>query len=151
MIVYRLALEKYASSLFSSGAANRWNRNSQHVIYCGENISLCALELLAHTNGIRPAGKFSLMHIEIAEPVSLQRVELANLPEHWYHLSAYAYTQKIGSDWYDSQQSLCMSVPSVIVPSERNYVINTLHHDFAEKVHLVDTQDFFWDKRFPGT
>jgi len=151
MIVYRLALEKYAASLFSSGVANRWNRNGQHVIYCSENISLCALELLAHTNGIRPAGKFGLMRIEISEPVIPHVVELANLPEHWHHLSSYALTQKLGSDWYDSQKSLCMRVPSAIVPSERNYVINTLHYDFIDKVRLVDTQDFFWDNRFPGS
>ena len=150
MIVYRLALEKYAGSLFSSGVANRWNRNGQHVIYCSENISLCALELLAHTNGIRPAGKFGLMRIEISEPVITHVVELANLPEHWHHLSSYAFTQMLGSDWYDSQESLCMRVPSAIVPSERNYVINTLHHDFTGKVRLVDTQDFFWDNRFPS-
>jgi RES domain-containing protein len=150
MIVYRLAREKYATSLFSSGAANRWNRNGQHVIYCSENISLCALELLAHTNGIKPVGKFSLMRIEIVEPVLPHVVELTNLPKNWHHLSSYAYTQKMGSDWYDTQESLCMRVPSIIVPSERNYIINTLHHDFLERVRLVDTQNFFWDNRFPS-
>ena len=53
MIVYRLTHAKYADQLSSSGAANRWNQAFQFVIYCSENISLCALELLAHTNGIR--------------------------------------------------------------------------------------------------
>ena len=150
MNVYRLARQKYTASLFSSGAANRWNRNGQHVIYCAENISLCALELLAHTNGIRPVGKFSLMRIEIAEHVIPHVAELTNLPKNWHHLSCYAYTQKMGSDWYDSQKSLCMRVPSAIVPSERNFIINTHHHDFPEKVRLIDTQDFFWDNRFPS-
>jgi RES domain-containing protein len=120
------------------------------VIYCSENISLCALELLAHTNGIRPVGKFSLMRIEIVEPVLPHVVELTNLPKNWHHLSSYAYTQKMGSDWYDTRKSLCMRVPSVIVPSEQNYIINTLHHDFLGKVRLVDTQNFFWDNRFPS-
>ncbi len=150
MIVYRLAREKYANSLFSSGVANRWNRNGQHVIYCSENISLCALELLAHTNGIRPAGPFRLMRIEIIEPVMPYIMGLTNLPENWHHLSAYAYTQKTGSDWYDSLEALCMRVPSAIVPSEQNYVINTLHHDFVDKVRLVESENFFWDNRFPS-
>ncbi len=151
MIVYRIALEKYASALFSSGVANRWNKNSQYVIYCSENISLCALELLAHTNGIRPTGNFSLMQIEIADSIFPREVKLSELPLQWYHLSAYAYTQKLGSEWYDSQASLCMKVPSVIVPSEQNFVIDTLHKDFANKVHLVDSQKFFWDHRFPSS
>ncbi len=151
MIFYRISLEKYASSLFSSGVANRWNKNGQHVIYCSENISLCALELLAHTNGIRPAGTFSLMQIEIADSIVLYEVKLSELPLQWHHLSSYAYTQNLGGLWYDSQESLCMKIPSVIVPSEQNFVINTLHEDFVDKVHLVDSQQFFWDHRFPSS
>ena len=86
MIVYRLSHKKYASSLSSSGASNRWNKMFQFVIYCSENISLCALELLAHTNGVRPVGKFSLMRIEIEDPVIPHVVELSNLPKIWHHL-----------------------------------------------------------------
>jgi RES domain-containing protein len=150
MIVYRLSHAKYAATLSSSGVANRWNTIFQFVIYCSENISLCALELLAHTNGIRPDGEFKIMHIEIPDKTKITTVEIAQLPQNWFQLQGYAQTQKIGSDWYDSKSTLLMKVPSAIIPSEFNYVINTQHADFLKKVKLLDTKDFFWDNRFPS-
>ena len=150
MMVYRLSQAKYAATLNSSGVANRWNTVFQFEIYCSENISLCALELLAHTNGIRPAGEFKIMHIEIPDKTKITTIEIAQLPQNWFQLQGYAQTQKIGSDWYDSKSTLLMKVPSAIIPSEFNYVINTQHADFLKKVKLLDTKDFFWDNRFPS-
>ena len=150
MIAYRLSHAKYASQLSSSGAANRWNRIFQFVIYCSENISLCALELLAHTNGIRPAGEFKIMQIEISNQNELIKIDSALLPKKWNQLHAYAHTQKMGSDWYESYSSLCLKVPSAIIPSEFNYVINTHHPDFAKNVKLVEVKKIFWDNRFPS-
>ena len=149
MIVYRLSHAKYATNLSSSGAANRWNRAFQFVIYSSENISLCALELLAHTNGIRPAGEFKIMEIEIKNPTSTKSKDTAELPENWHQLQAYGHTQMIGSDWYESKNSLCLKIPSAIIQSEFNYIINTQHPDFIKKVKLIEVKDFFWDSRFP--
>ena len=150
MIVYRLSHAKYASSLSSSGAANRWNQAFQFVIYCSENISLCALELLAHTNGIRPAGEFKIMEIEILDTSKTKIINLKELPKNWHQLQSYAFTQNIGSDWYESKSSLLMKIPSAIIQSEFNYVINTQHQDFHKNVRLADTRAFFWDTRFPS-
>ena len=150
MIVYRLSHAKYATSLNSSGAANRWNRAFQFVIYCSENISLCALELLAHTNGIRPAGEFKIMEIEILNPVGVKSIDTKELPENWQQLHSYSQTQLIGSDWYESKSSLCIKIPSAIIQSEYNYMINTQHPHFLKKVILKATRDFFWDNRFPS-
>jgi RES domain-containing protein len=150
MIVYRLSHAKYASALSSSGAANRWNRAFQFVIYCSENISLCALELLAHTNGIRPAGEFKIMEIEILNPAGVKSIDAKALPESWHQLHSYSQTQAIGSDWYESKSSLCLKIPSAIIQSEFNYMINTHHPHFLKKVKLKETRNFFWDNRFPS-
>ncbi|MFT7035345.1 MAG: RES domain-containing protein [Cyclobacteriaceae bacterium] len=150
MIVYRLAAVKYANSLNSSGASNRWNKHGQYVIYASMSISLCALELLAHTSGIRPAGEFKVMNIEIDDAVAIHPFNISQLPENWNSLSAYPFTQQFGSEWYKSQKTLLMNIPSAIIPSESNVIINTFHPDFSEKVKLKDVQDFFWDNRFPS-
>jgi len=150
MIVYRLSHAKYASVLNSSGVANRWNQAFQFVIYCSENISLCALELLAHTNGIRPAGEFKIMEIEIKDQSNLKLVNTKELPENWHQLQSYALTQHIGSEWYESKSSLLMKIPSAIIQSEFNYVINTQHPDFHKDVKLNSSKAFFWDTRFPS-
>lgn len=150
MIVYRLSQSKYANSLSSSGAANRWNKTFQFVIYCSQNISLCALELLAHTSGIRPRGDFKIMEIEIGDKAEIQSIDTKLLPENWHLLQSYGHTQMIGSDWYESQSSLCLKIPSAIIQSEFNFVINTQHPDFHDKVKLIGQQEFFWDSRFPS-
>ena len=150
MIVYRISHAKYANSLNSSGAANRWIRAFQFVIYCSENISLCALELLAHTSGIRPAGEFKIMEIEILHPVGIKSIDAKALPKGWHQLHSYSHTQAIGSDWYDSKSSLCLKIPSAIIQSEYNYIINTQHPHFLKKIKLKETRNFFWDNRFPS-
>jgi RES domain-containing protein len=150
MTVYRISHAKYADKLNSSGAANRWNEMYQFVIYCSENISLCALELLAHTGGIRPVGTFKIMEIEISKLAKITSVEASLLPENWHQLQAYAHTQRIGSDWYEKKTSLLLKIPSAIIQSEFNYIINTKHPDFDKYVSLSSVKDFFWDSRFPS-
>ncbi|MDZ7605873.1 MAG: RES family NAD+ phosphorylase [Cyclobacteriaceae bacterium] len=151
MIVYRISLSKYTGELNSSGVANRWNSQFQYVIYCSENISLCALELLAHTSGIRPTGEFKILHIEIADAAKITAVDVSQLPMDWFQLPGYPITQKMGSEWYEAKLTLLMKVPSAIIQSEFNYIINTQHQDFIGQVKLVDAKDFFWDNRFPSS
>ncbi|MEM9858667.1 MAG: RES family NAD+ phosphorylase [Bacteroidota bacterium] len=149
MIVYRLAKLEYANSLQSSGSPNRWNRAQQFVIYTSGTMSLCALELLAHSSGLKPAGTYRMMKIEMDEPISQTDFKENDLPENWSSLSAYELTQTLGSNWYASKKSLVLRVPSAIITSENNYVINTMHPDYPNKVRLVGADIFFWDKRFP--
>lgn len=149
MIVYRIAHEQYADKLQSSGSSNRWNRASQYVIYTSGSISLCALELLAHTNGIRPKGTFKVMHIEIKEPAHIEGITTSQLPDDWQSLASYPMTQKFGSEWYESRSGFVLKIPSAIVPSEWNYVLNTTHPEFEKKCLLKTVEDFYWDSRFP--
>lgn len=62
-------------------------------------------------------------------------------------MNAYPDLQKIGSNWYQNKESLVLKVPSAVIPKEYNYVINTNHFEFATKVSLVRTEDYFWDER----
>lgn len=55
--------------------------------------------------------------------------------------------QTIGSDWYQARTSLILKVPSAVIPLEYNYIINTEHPDFSDKVSLVRIEDYFWDSR----
>lgn len=145
MKVFRICHEDYANSLVASGRMNRWNKEGQHVIYAAESRALCALELLAHTNGVVPTGNYKTMVIEIPE-VSIQEITVSELPEHWKSVKAYPQLQRLGSQWYESQEHLLLRVPSVLIPSEFNYVINTRHPDF-EGVSIEALESFFWDDR----
>jgi len=55
--------------------------------------------------------------------------------------------QDVGSTSYEEKQFLILKIPSAIIPQEYNYIINTTHPDFKQKVQLIDVEDYFWDSR----
>ena len=53
----------------------------------------------------------------------------------------------MGSAWYRSNETLLLKVPSAVVPTEHNYVINARHPDFAQ-VQIKTREPFAYDYRF---
>lgn len=148
MEVFRICKEAYSNKLTSSGSANRWNIKGQQVIYTGSSRSLSSLELVVHKGSIIPTVAYKVMVISIADDDYLiKQLLIKDLPSNWREFAAYSTLQKIGSDWYSSQETLVLKVPSAIIPYEYNYVINTEHPAFVNKVHLVRTEEYFWDSR----
>ena len=148
MEVFRVVKEAFAKELTASGAANRWNKADQFVVYTGSSRSLSTLELVVHRNNIAPAFAYRMLIISVADEEKLFTAVLQdNLPENWRSISAYSKLQQIGSDWYKSRQSLVLKVPSAVISQEYNYLISTKHPDFLEKVSLVRTENYFWDDR----
>jgi RES domain-containing protein len=148
MEVYRIAKGSFSKELTASGSANRWNKADQYVIYTGSSRSLATLELVVHRNNITPAFGCRVMIVSVADEERLFTiVSQANLPEDWRGINAYSELQEIGSNWYKSNQSLLLKVPSAVISQEYNYLINTKHPDFLAKVKLVGTENYFWDER----
>ena len=148
MEVYRIAEENFSNELTASGLANRWNNHNQFVLYTGSSRSLATLELVVARKSINPKSNYRIMIISIADEEELFTAVLKNnLPEDWRSTNSYSQLQQIGSDWYKNQQSLVLKVPSAIISQEYNYLINTKHPDFLEKVSLVRTENYFWDER----
>jgi len=148
MEVFRIAKESFAKKLIASGRANRWNLDDQFIIYTGSSRSLSSLELIIHENSVSPSFKYKVMIISIADEENLfHQVLQSDLPKSWRNLIAYPDLQHIGSEWYLKNKSLILKVPSAVIPKEYNYLINTFHPDFKDKVSLVRTEDYFWDDR----
>lgn len=148
MLLYNIRKAKYAHSLVASGVENRWNRNNEFVIYAGSSRALSALEMVVHRSSIQIGAEYKLLVIEVlVEQNDIFDVHMGNLPLDWQKLNAYPALQFIGSEWYQRQNFLLMKVPSVIVPQESNYVINTAHPDFKNKIKIKESEDFKWDVR----
>jgi RES domain-containing protein len=127
MEVFRICKEAHAHVLSSSGSANRWNTKGQQVIYTGSSRSLASLELVVHRGAIQPSTTYKVMVISIADDDYLiKQVQSKDLPANWRTLAGYSALQTIGSNWYNSQESLVLKVPSAII---------------------VRTEDYFWDSR----
>lgn len=92
--------------------------------------------------------KYKVMVISIADDEYLyEQVQQADLPANWRSMLAYPELQKLGGNWYQTNRSLVLKVPSAVVPKEYNYVINTRHPDFEKMVSLIRTENYFWDER----
>lgn len=148
MEVFKICREKYSGELNSSGVENRWNRKGQFVIYTAGSRSLSTLEVVVHRTGIMPSAVYKLLVISINDDDDLiKQLQRSDLPANWNKLDAYPLLQEIGSNWYDSQETLILKVPSAIIPKEFNYVINTKHPLFLTNVKLIRNEAYFWDER----
>jgi RES domain-containing protein len=151
MEVFRISKQAYAGALSSSGVANRWNERGQQVIYTGSSRSLSSLELIVHKGAVVPSVQYQVTVISIADDDQLYRqIQIRDLPSNWRSFEAYSTLQKIGSAWISSQESLVLKVPSAVIPFEYNYIINTEHPVYLDKVRLVRTEAYFWDSRLLG-
>jgi RES domain-containing protein len=142
---FRLSSLKYpgSSGLGAAIRGGRWNPKSIEAIYAAGSPSLAALEILVHF-AVLPVG-YGITIIDI--PDALVEVVADNdLPADWEALAPRASTQSFGRRWVAAQRSAVLSVPSAIMPAERNYVINPKHPDFAEIVFSA-SQPFRFDPR----
>jgi RES domain-containing protein len=150
MEVFRISREIFSSKITASGRSNRWNLDDQFVVYASSSRSLCSLELMVHSGAVVPIHKYKVMVISIADEEELYSVILQkDLPKNWRSTGGYPELQKLGSEWYHSNRSLVLKVPSAVIPKEYNFLINTSHPYFNNhsKISLIRNEDYFWDDR----
>jgi RES domain-containing protein len=132
---WRIASRKYAATAFTGeGAARypgRWNKSGVPVIYLATSMAVGILEILVHVTDR------SYLNAYVAIPVSIPDAfieKLEPLPEDWQQLpEPYPEsTQDAGTVWATSLRSLALQVPSAIVPSEFNLVLNPKHPDMPK-------------------
>lgn len=148
MIVYSVRSAKHIDPLTASGYPGRWNRQDQKVLYASESRSLASLEWLVSRGGRVLNNDFVLIAIELN--ISLEDVNVlneSNLMENWRSLNAYSDLQEKGSHWYQLGSEKVLSVPSALVPEERNYVLHFGRGNEREWLQLVDVQPVDWLSR----
>ena len=127
MKVWRIARSAHAGSvrdmLSGDGAARyggRWNPKGMPAVYCSENSSLAALEVLV--NLARPSTFPSYRILDLRVPDG--SIVTAPVP--------FAETRRAGAELLRTH--LAIMAPSAVNPLERNVVINPTHRDFRTVV-----------------
>lgn len=127
----------------------RWNFPGFPVVYTSASLSLAALELLVHVDpDSLPVGMVALS-ARIPEGIAIPAIEERGLPRNWNRYPAPDRLREMGTDWLRSRVSLALSVPSAVIPTERNYLLNRAHPDF----HLLEISKpivFLLDPRLAG-
>ncbi|HOB24036.1 RES family NAD+ phosphorylase [Candidatus Kaistella beijingensis] len=145
MLAFRIAHYKYAHSLSVSGFEGRWNSKGKLVLYASENIATSLLENIIYRTGTGFNNDYKIMVIYHPEE-HIEQIITSNLPKDWRSMESYDQLQKIGDSWYDEQRSLCLKVPSSILPDNYNVIFNTTHPEF-KNVKLIDVLDYEPDER----
>jgi RES domain-containing protein len=147
---FRIVKAKHAAQAFDGEGARRfggrWNHRGTSVVYTADSLALSALEVLVHLG--RAAAKISFVSFEIEIPDAVP-IELApedRLPKNWREEPPPEEGKTLGTEWASRGFSVALRVPSVIVPSEGNYVLNPAHPDFARLV-IAPPSPFSFDPR----
>jgi RES domain-containing protein len=108
----------------------RWSGIGTRIVYAAGSLSLAILEILVHLQQAEFLSGYVV--IECAFPEDLVRdLDPALLPANWRVSPAPARTMEIGDRWVRESPSAVLRVPSVIVPSEHNFLVNPSHPDFS--------------------
>jgi RES domain-containing protein len=136
---WRICREPHAD-LRGEGAkrsGGRWNSPGQPVVYLSEHPALAALEVLVHLlDGSIDLVPDDYVLLEVAlpdEPPTL----IETLPDE---------QRAAGDRWLRSATTAVLRVPSVIIPSTTNLLLNPLHPSSAS-ARIVSTEPFAFDDR----
>jgi RES domain-containing protein len=140
---------RWAEGAFSGEGARlaggRWNSKGVPMVYLASSLSLAALELLVHIDYQRALQEHQAIPVDLAETLVLH-VAKESLPESWTSPSGLPYTQALGDAWIKQQASAVLAVPSAVVPTEVNYLLNP-NHPQVEAVAIGEPKPFRYDPR----
>lgn len=151
MDLYRIVPHEYAINFSGLGASYqdgaRWNEPRLPVLYFALSPSVAMLEMANYFPSPRLVPKYYVLATYVLEDNAPIK-ESENLPQDW---SEYPYpesTQKAGSDWLKSAESLGLLVPSCAVPAglEKILIINPKHPDI-DKLKLLTTSPNIYNCR----
>jgi RES domain-containing protein len=131
----------------AKATGGRWNRPGTPMLYSAASIALACLETLVHLKvDALPMNRY-LVSIGVPEAV-WNAAMLFDPAAHigWDALPHGMVSLDAGEQWVTGNASLLYVVPSVIVPLERNVLINPHHPDMA---HLTfrKVQKWTYDSR----
>jgi RES domain-containing protein len=134
---WRIVKTRFAAQAFDGEGARlyggRWNSVGVRMVYTAATISLAVLELVVHleNSDVLPSYSLCAVHFDEAVVTSLDR---SRLPVNWADSPGPPELLAIGDAWVAGQSSAVLEVPSAVVESENNYLINPDHSDFKSLI-----------------
>src|SRR5438552_1429771 len=123
---WRITKAKHATAAFSGTGAKsnggRWNSLGTSIVYCGSSLSLAILEMLVHLNTPELTARYVSFEVTFDESL-VTTLPVANLPKTWRKSPPPPSVQALGDQWVSSAASAILRVPSVIVPTEWNFLL----------------------------
>jgi len=125
---------------------SRWTPRGLPIVFASATLSLAALERFVHTDpDLEPIDLIAIT-IDIAGTTTIETVAVDDLPRDWRAFPAPPSLALLGERWFTARRSAVLSVPSVVVPHERNFILNPAHADFS-KMKAGRPEAFSFDPR----
>ena len=154
MKVWRICRARHAVDPLSGKgglhASGRWHTKGRRVTYTSESLALAALELLVHASPSELPADLVRVEIEMPDDLPRERLDVPSLVRSvgrsWRDTPGPESLQAIGNEWLDSMRSAVLQVPSAVIPTERNALLNPTHED-AHRIEVVSVEKFVLDPR----
>lgn len=152
--VYRILRRSFAKSpLDGEGGyrfGGRWSSPGTRLAYASEHLSLAMLEYFVHLDPADLPKDLVVVRAEIPDGVSRVRVAAKELPPNWRQTPAPPALARFGDDFVRRRNAAILIVPSVVAPSEFNWLINPSHTEFR-RIRLGKLESFRYDARIVGS
>lgn len=138
----RLFRSNFAASAFTGEwaerFAGRWTQPGVRVVYTANSVCVALLEAFAHIDFTQQASDYVVIKARLSLSTDIKVVRTSDLPAHWRAFPAPAELQALGTQWAATGETCVLDVPSVVLPSERVYVLNPTHADFQSLVRVAE-------------
>jgi RES domain-containing protein len=127
-------------------ASGRWHSRGRRIVYCAQTPAAALLEILVHFEielHDLPV-RYRLLRIVVPDDVPAGRVRDADLPDTWPEQTEL--TRGLGDTWLKEARTALLTVPSAVVPSTFNVLLNPAHPD-ARRITVVESSDHVIDRR----
>lgn len=149
--VYRILRRLHAKTPFDGEGSyrygGRWSSVGTRIVYTAEHLSLAMIEYFVRIESDASPGDLVLATAEIPDGVSRISIALGQLPKNWRFSPAPRELARIGDRFVDEGRAAILMVPSVLAPSESNWLINPRHAEFP-RVRIRSLEPFYYDHRF---
>lgn len=134
---WRIIKTRYSAEAFSGEGARlyggRWNSSGIAMVYTAGSKSLATLELLVHLHTTSALPSFSICPVDFDDSL-VELLDPTTLPRDWRESPPPISLRAVGDDWISRGSSVVLRVPSAVIESEYNYLINPAHKDFKKLV-----------------
>ena len=132
---------------------SRWTPKGVAAVYASATLSLAALERVVHTDpDLEPVDLVAVL-VDMDDATPIESLEIDQLPTDWRQYPAPDALGRLGGEWLTAARTAILAVPSVVIPHERNYVLNPGHADFRRLVigrpEPFSFEPRTWAKRTP--
>ena len=127
---WRICKAKHAGTAFDGYGARmyggRWNSPGVPMVYAASVAAQAMLEMLVHADATILSLSYVLIPVRIADRL-VTRLDRSALPADW--ADDQAATRALGDAWAVGRASVAWAVPSAILNTDDNYLLNPSHPD----------------------